>query len=264
MQSITVSGPELRGSNITLASITKPSDVASRKTKIICTMGPACWDVPTLEGLIDAGMNVARFNFSHGDHEGHKACLDRVREAATNCKKHVGILLDTKGPEIRTGFFADDAKKITLKKGENITLTADYNFKGSSKKLACSYADLATSVKTGQSVLIADGSLVLTVLSCHPSEGEVVCRIENDCSIGERKNMNLPGVIVNLPTLTDKDVDDIVNWGIKHNVDYLAASFVRKAADVHRIREILGDMNDKIKIYCKIENQEGMENYTGK
>jgi len=100
-----------------------------------------------------------------------------------------GILLDTKGPEIRTGFFADDAKKITLKKGENITLTSDYNFKGSSKKLACSYASLATSVKTGQSVLIADGSLVLTVLSCHPSEGEVVCRIENDCSIGERKNM---------------------------------------------------------------------------
>ncbi len=100
-----------------------------------------------------------------------------------------GILLDTKGPEIRTGFFADDAKKITLKKGDNITLTADYNFKGSSKKLACSYASLATSVKTGQSVLVADGSLVLTVLSCHPSEGEVVCRIENDCSIGERKNM---------------------------------------------------------------------------
>ncbi len=102
---------------------------------------------------------------------------------------HAGILLDTKGPEIRTGFFADDAKKITLKKGDNITLTADYNFKGSSKKLACSYASLATSVKTGQSVLVADGSLVLTVLSCHPSEGEVVCRIENDCSIGERKNM---------------------------------------------------------------------------
>lgn len=261
MQSHTVSGPELRGSNITLASITTPSDVLSRKTKIICTMGPACWDVPTLEGLIEAGMNVARFNFSHGDHEGHKACLDRVRQAAANRKKHIGILLDTKGPEIRTGFFADDAKKITLKKGDNITLTADYNFKGSSKKLACSYADLATSVKTGQSVLVADGSLVLTVLSCHPSEGEVVCRIENDCSIGERKNMNLPGVIVNLPTLTDKDVDDIVNWGLKYNVDYIAASFVRKAADVHRIREILGDMDGKIKIYCKIENQEGMENY---
>ena len=91
--------------------------------------------------------------------------------------------------EIRSGFFADGAKKIDLAKGENITLTADYNFKGNSKKLACSYPTLATSVKTGQSILCADGSLVLTVLSCHPSEGEVVCRIENDCSIGERKNM---------------------------------------------------------------------------
>ena len=102
---------------------------------------------------------------------------------------HIGVPLDTKGPEIRTGFFAEGAKKIDLKKGENIVLTADYNFKGSSKKLACSYSSLATSVKTGQPILVADGSLVLTVLSCHPSEGEVVCRIENDCSIGERKNM---------------------------------------------------------------------------
>merc|ERR1712194_352457 len=123
-----------------------------------------------------------------------------------------------------------------------------------------SYATLATSVKTGQSILCADGSLVLTVLSCHPSEGEVVCRIENDCSIGERKNMNLPGVVVGLPTLTEQDIDDIVNWGIKNRVDFIAASFVRKASDVHQIRKILGEHD--IKIYCKIENQEGMENYS--
>jgi pyruvate kinase len=100
-----------------------------------------------------------------------------------------GVLLDTKGPEIRSGFFAGGLKKIDLVKGASLTLTADYNFKGSAKKLGCSYPQLATSVKTGQSILCADGSLVLTVLSCHPSEGEVVCRIENDCSIGERKNM---------------------------------------------------------------------------
>jgi len=263
MQSQTsANGPELRGSNITLARVMGSTDVTNRKTKIVCTLGPACWDIPTLEGLIDAGMNVARFNFSHGDHEGHKACLDRLRQAAKNKNKHIGVLLDTKGPEIRSGFFADGAKKVTLKKGENITLTADYNFKGSSKKLACSYPTLATSVKTGQPILVADGSLVLTVLSCHPSEGEVVCRIENDCSIGERKNMNLPGVVVELPTLTEKDIDDIVNWGIKNEVDYIAASFVRKASDVHQIRQILGEMDGKIKIYCKIENQEGMENYS--
>jgi len=256
------SGPELRGSNITLKRVTTPSDVSRRKTKIVCTLGPACWDVPTLEGLIEAGMNVARFNFSHGDHEGHKACLDRLREAAKNKGTHVGVLLDTKGPEIRSGFFKDGAKKITLTKGENITLTADYAYKGDKNKLGCSYPSLATSVKPGQAILCADGSLVLTVLSCNPSDGEVVCRIENDCSIGERKNMNLPGVVVDLPTLTEKDIDDIVNFGVKNGVDFIAASFVRKAADVHKIREVLGEMDGKIKIICKIENQEGMENYS--
>jgi len=261
MQSQTsASGPELRGSNINLELVKSKIDVSQRKTKIVCTLGPACWDIPTLESLIDAGMNVARFNFSHGDHEGHKSCLDRLRQAAKNKKTPVGVLLDTKGPEIRSGFFAGGAKKIDLKKGASITLTADYNFKGNDKKLGCSYPQLATSVKTGQPILCADGSLVLTVLSCHPSEGEVVCRIENDCSIGERKNMNLPGVIVDLPTLTEKDIDDIVNWGIKNQVDFIAASFVRKASDVHQIRKILGE--HEIKIYCKIENQEGMENYS--
>ncbi|KAL3782751.1 hypothetical protein ACHAWO_003741 [Cyclotella atomus] len=258
----TASGPELRGSNITLQRIKEASDVSTRKTKIICTMGPACWDVPTLEQLIDAGMNVARFNFSHGDHEGHKACLDRVRQAAKNKNAHVGILLDTKGPEIRSGFFANGAKKITLTKGETITLTSDYDFKGDNKKLACSYQSLASSVNPGQSILVADGSLVLTVVSTDVAAGEAVCRIENDCSIGERKNMNLPGVVVDLPTLTDKDVDDIVNWGIVNDIDYIAASFVRKADDVHFIRKILGDKDGHIKIYCKIENQEGMENYS--
>jgi len=262
MQSQSASGPELRGSNITLDRIKSATDVSTRKTKIICTLGPACWEVSQLEQLIEAGMNVARFNFSHGDHEGHKACLDRLRQAAKNKNRHIGVLLDTKGPEIRSGFFANDAKKITLAKGANLTLTADYNFKGDSKKLACSYPQLATSVRPGQPILVADGSLVLTVLSCHPAEGEVVCRVENDCSIGERKNMNLPGVIVDLPTLTEKDIDDIINWGIKNEVDYIAASFVRKASDVHHIRQILGEMDGKIKIYCKIENQEGMENYS--
>eukprot|EP00984_Skeletonema_dohrnii_P023349 scaffold12432_cov103-Skeletonema_dohrnii-CCMP3373.AAC.1 len=145
MQSQSASGPELRGSNITLDRVKSATDVTTRKTKIICTLGPACWEVSQLEQLIEAGMNVARFNFSHGDHEGHKACLDRLRQASKNKNKHVGVLLDTKGPEIRSGFFANDAKKISLAKGANITLTADYNFKGDSKKLACSYPQLATS-----------------------------------------------------------------------------------------------------------------------
>jgi len=255
------SGPELRGSNITLSKVTSTTDVSTRRTKIICTLGPACWEVSQLEDLIDAGMGVARFNFSHGDHEGHLACLNRLREAAKNKGAHVATLLDTKGPEIRTGFFADGAKKIYLSKGESLVMTADYDFKGDKHKIACSYPSLATSVKTGQSILVADGSLVLTVLSVDVGAGEVTCRVENNTAIGERKNMNLPGVVVDLPTLTEKDVNDIQNWGCKHEVDFVAASFVRKGSDVTYIREVLGDMNNKIKVICKIENVEGMENY---
>lgn len=166
--------------------------------------------------------------------------------------------MDTKGPEIRTGFFAE-GNKITLVKGNEIILTSDYTFKGDSTKLACSYAELSTSVTPGQSILVADGSLVLTVLSC--GTGEIICRIENNASLGERKNMNLPGVIVNLPTLTEKDISDITEWGIPNKIDFIAASFVRKANDVIKIREILGPDNQGVKIISKIENQEGLENY---
>ena len=170
--------------------------------------------------------------------------------------------MDTKGPEIRSGFFANGAKKINLVKGQTITLTTDYAFKGDEQKLACSYPAMATSVQPGQSVLVADGSLVLTVLSCDIPAGEVQCRVENNASIGERKNMNLPGVVVDLPTLTEKDINDIQNWGIKNEVDFIAASFVRKASDIHKIREVLGEeYAKKIKIIAKIENQEGLDNY---
>ncbi|KAL7493614.1 hypothetical protein ACHAWT_005204 [Skeletonema menzelii] len=253
--------PLLAGGTISVDTVKMPTMIENRRTKIFCTLGPACWEVSQLEQLIEAGMNVARFNFSHGDHEGHKACLDRLRQAAKNMNQNVAVLLDTKGPEIRTGFFADGAKSIHLTKGEELILTSDYSFKGDNKKLACSYSKLASSVGPGQSILIADGSLVLTVISCDEA-GEVLTRIENNAKIGERKNMNLPGVVVDLPTLTEKDIDDIVNWGIKNDVDFIAASFVRKASDVQFIRKILADNNGSgIKIISKIENQEGMENY---
>lgn len=171
------------------------------------------------------------------------------------------MLLDTKGPEIRSGFFAGGAKTIDLVKNTDLILTSDYSFKGDSTKLACSYAALAKSVKPGQTILVADGSLVLTVKSVNLEAGEVTCNVENNASIGERKNMNLPGVIVDLPTLTEKDIDDIVNWGIPNEIDFIAASFVRKASDITKIREVLGPANQGIKIISKIENQEGMENY---
>lgn len=173
----------------------------------------------------------------------------------------LAVLMDTKGPEIRSGFFANGVKKINLAKDQTLVLTSDYSFKGDETKLACSYASLATSVKPGQSILVADGSLVLTVLSCDAGAGEVTCRVENNTSMGERKNMNLPGVVVDLPTLTEKDIKDIKEWGIPNEVDFIAASFVRKASDIHKIREILGEENQGIKIISKIENQEGLENY---
>lgn len=170
-------------------------------------------------------------------------------------------MLDTKGPEIRSGFFAE-GKKITLVKGETLILTSDYSFKGDNKKLACSYSSLAKSVTPGQQILVADGSLVLTVLSCDIPAGEVTCRIENNASIGERKNMNLPGVKVDLPTFTEKDVDDIVNFGIKKKVEFIAASFIRKAEDVRNLRQLLAENGGQhIKIISKIENQEGLENF---
>jgi len=251
----------LAGGNISLDSIKKETDEGVRHTKIICTLGPACWEVDQLEKLIDAGMNVARFNFSHGDHEGHAACLERLRTAAKNKNQNVAVLLDTKGPEIRSGFFADGAKKISLVKGEKITLTADYAFKGNAQKLGCSYPSLAKSVTVGQDILVADGSLVLIVSSIDEAAGEVVCTIANNASIGERKNMNLPGVIVDLPTLTEKDIDDIKNFGVKHNVDFIAASFVRKSTDIHTVKSALGEKGQHIKIIAKIENLEGLQNY---
>lgn len=188
--------------------------------------------------------------------------MERLRTAARNRQRNVAVLLDTKGPEIRSGFFKDGLKKINLVKGENIVLTSDYSYKGDNTKLACSYDKLATSVKVGQQILIADGSLVLVVLSTDEAAGEVLCRVENNAAIGERKNMNLPGVVVDLPTFTSKDCSDIVDFGIKHNVDFVAASFVRKGSDVKNLRQLLSDNNGQhIKIICKIENQEGLENY---
>jgi hypothetical protein len=171
--------------------------------------------------------------------------------------------LDTEGPEIRTGFFANDAKKIVLTKGATVILTNDCAHKGDATKLACSYHQIATSVTGGQQILVADGSLFLTVLTTDPAAGNISCRVENNCSIGERKNMNLPGVKVDLPTFTDKDVEDIVEFGIKRGVEFIAASFVLKASDVTNLRNLLKshEGGDQIQIICKIENQEGLENY---
>eukprot|EP00746_Dinoflagellata_sp_MGD_P140227 gnl/MRDRNA2_/MRDRNA2_73515_c0_seq1.p1 gnl/MRDRNA2_/MRDRNA2_73515_c0~~gnl/MRDRNA2_/MRDRNA2_73515_c0_seq1.p1 ORF type:complete len:504 (+),score=119.36 gnl/MRDRNA2_/MRDRNA2_73515_c0_seq1:96-1607(+) len=234
-------------------------DSIYRKTKIICTMGPSCWEVDKLVEIIDAGMNVARLNFSHGDHDGHGACVGRIREAAKQRpEKSVAILLDTKGPEIRTGFFAE-GKTITLEKGNPLKLVTDYEFKGDATCIACTYKELPTSVKPGGIILCADGSLSLKVTEC--GSDFVMTTVMNNCSLGERKNMNLPGVKVNLPVLQEKDKNDLVQFGIPQGVDFVAASFVQSADDVKMIRETLGPAGRAIKIISKIENEEGLKNF---
>jgi len=235
-------------------------DSFHRKCHIICTMGPSCWDVDRLVELIDCGMNICRLNFSHGDHEGHGACVERIRAAAAQRpNKTVGILLDTKGPEIRTGFFREDVgAKIDLVAGQELRLVTDYEFKGDNECFAVSYPKICQAVKAGNIILMADGSLSLKVKSV--GDDHVITEVMNSCKIGERKNCNLPGVHVELPVLQDKDVNDLVNFGIPQGVDFVAASFVQTADDVRLIRDTLGPKGRNIKIISKIENQEGLKN----
>jgi len=230
------------------------------KTKIICTLGPKSRDVDVLVELLNAGMSIARFNFSHGSHEYHQGTLDNLRLAEEKAGKMCAVLLDTKGPEIRTGFLKGN-KNVFLKVGQEVTLTTDYDVEGDENTIALSYKKLAHDVKPGSQVLIADGSIVLSVLQCLPAEGLVKCKCLNSAMLGERKNCNLPGVVVDLPTITDKDLDDILNWGIPNKIDFIAASFVRKGSDLTNIRLALGAQAPFIKIVSKVENQEGLENF---
>mmetsp|Transcript_105254 Transcript_105254/g.255516 ORF Transcript_105254/g.255516 Transcript_105254/m.255516 type:complete len:533 (-) Transcript_105254:84-1682(-) len=230
------------------------------KTRIVCTLGPVSRDVPKLEEMLRKGMNIARFNFSHGSHEYHQETLDNLRIASKNTGIRCGVLLDTKGPEIRTGML-DHGEPVFLEKDSEVTLTTDYEVKGNKNLVAVSYPSLARDVAPGSQILCADGSITFTVLSCDVDNGTVQVRCENSAKLGERKNMNLPGIIVELPTVTEKDIDDLVNFGVANRVDFIAASFVRKGSDVDHIREIMGPEGANIKIISKIENQEGLHNY---
>ncbi|TYI14017.1 hypothetical protein ES332_A08G098200v1 [Gossypium tomentosum] len=195
-----------------------------------------------IEKLLMAGMNVARFNFSHGSHAYHQETLDNLRSAMVNTGVLCAVMLDTKGPKIRTGFLKEG--KVQLKQGQEITITTDYDIKGDEKLISMSYKKLAEDVKAGMVILCADGTISFTVLSCDKEKGLVHCRCENSALLGERKNVNLPGVIVDLPTLTDKDKEDILEWGIPNQIDMIALSFVRKGSDL-----------------VEVENQEGVANF---
>ncbi|MCM3481749.1 MAG: pyruvate kinase [Staphylococcus warneri] len=227
-----------------------------RKTKIVCTIGPASESEEMLEKLMNAGMNVARLNFSHGSHEEHKGRIDTIRKVAKRLNKTVAILLDTKGPEIRTHNMKDGI--IELEKGKEVIVSMT-EVEGIPEKFSVTYDNLINDVQVGSYILLDDGLVELQVKDIDHDKGEVKCDILNSGELKNKKGVNLPGVKVNLPGITDKDADDI-RFGIKEDVDFIAASFVRRPSDVLDIREILEQEKANITIFPKIENQEGIDN----
>ena len=227
-----------------------------KKTKIICTMGPNADKRETLKALVENGMDIARFNFSHGDHEEQKARFDLLKSVRDEMKKPIAILLDTKGPEIRTGLL-ENGGKVVLKEGEEFILTSK-EIKGNVTMVYQTYSQLAKDVKPGNTILIDDGLIGLEVKEIRG--GDIVCTVRNGGELGQRKGINVPNVRVNLPGITKKDRDDII-FGIEQGIDFIAASFVRDAEAVKEIRAILKEHNaEHVDIIAKIENSEGIEN----
>ena len=228
-----------------------------KKTKIVCTIGPASESVETLVQLIEAGMNVCRLNFSHGDHDEHLARIKNIREASKITGKMVAILLDTKGPEIRTHNMKDGI--VSLVSGETVRISMT-EVEGTKEKFSISYEGLINDVVVGNHILLDDGLVDLEVTDIDTENGEIVTVVKNSGILKNKKGVNVPGVSTNLPGITDKDAADII-FGIEHDVDYIAASFVRRASDVLAISEIL-EKHDatNIQIIPKIENQEGIDN----
>jgi pyruvate kinase len=229
------------------------------KTKIVCTIGPKTQPVENIGTLIEAGMNVVRMNFSHGSHEFHAATIVNCREYLAQSKnpKFVAILLDTKGPEIRTGKLVNGGE-VELKAGNAFTFHSEKDKLGDDTQVYTTYDALADSVHPGDRILVGDGLIGFKILSVDKHTRQVRTIIENDGMLGETKGVNLPNVIVQLPAITEKDASDIA-FGVKMGVDYIAASFIRKANDVFEIRELIKGTN--IKIISKIENQEGLDNF---
>ncbi|XID95663.1 pyruvate kinase [Paenibacillaceae bacterium WGS1546] len=226
-----------------------------RKTKIVCTIGPSSESLENTKKLIEAGMNVARLNFSHGDFEEHGNRIKAIRQASEELNKTVAILLDTKGPEIRLGKLKEEP--IDLVQGEAITLTTE-EILGDIRRVPITYKELPGDVSVGSTILIDDGLIGLTVEDIQGTE--IHCRVVNSGQIKSKKGVNVPGVAISMPGLTEKDVNDI-KFGIEVGVDFIAASFVRRASDVLEIRELLERHDARhIQIISKIENQQGVDN----
>ena len=227
-----------------------------KKTKIVCTMGPNSNDENIMRRLVKEGMDIARFNFSHGSHEEQKGRMDMLKKIREEEKKPVAILLDTKGPEIRTGVLKD-GKKVLLKEGETITLTNE-EIEGDETKVSLTYKGLVDDVQIGNMILIDDGLIGLKVKE--KTETDIICTIVNGGELGERKGVNVPNVPVRLPAITEKDKEDL-KFGVEQKIDFIAASFVRNAECILEIRSYLNKCGAPyIPIIAKIENQQGVDN----
>ncbi|AUJ32202.1 MAG: pyruvate kinase [Liquorilactobacillus nagelii] len=230
-----------------------------KKTKIVSTLGPASSDLDTIVKLIEAGANVFRFNFSHGDHEEHLGRLNLVHQAEKITGKTVGIMLDTKGAEIRTTVQKEG--KIQFEIGDEVRISMDASIEGTHDKIAVTYPGLIDDVHEGGHVLFDDGLLDMQVEKIDRANNELVCKVLNEGVLGSRKGVNAPGVAINLPGITEKDSDDI-RFGLDHEINFIAASFVRKPQDVLDIRKLLEEKNmEHVQIFPKIESQEGINNF---
>ena len=225
-----------------------------RKTKIVCTIGPASESPAVLEKLIKAGMNVARLNLSHGTREEHVERIRNIRLLARELKQVVALLLDTRGPEVRVKTFSKGS--VYLKQGSLFTLTTA-EVEGNESKVSVTYPNLPQEVAAGNKVLLDDGLIALKVMRV---EGQnIVCQVETGGELSNRKGINIPGVSLSLPALSERDLDDI-RFGAQHGIDFVAASFVRKSEDILAIKEVLEDERSAARIIAKIENEEGVNN----
>ncbi len=224
--------------------------------KIVCTIGPASDNFETLKAMAEAGMNVARLNFSHGDYEGHEKKLKLIRRVERSTKKPLAALLDTKGPEIRTGHVKDG--EIFLNQGDKIILSScEQAFEGTPEKIWVNYKLLAHEVEPGQNIYIDDGTLNLEVEKIHGDD--VHCKVIVGGSLRNTKGINLPGSDITLPALSEKDKEDIA-WGIQHGMEYLAVSFVKTAQDIKDVRRLIQSYGGNMKILAKIETRQAVQN----
>jgi len=231
-----------------------------RLTPIVCTIGPKTMTVEMLGKLLDTGMNVCRLNFSHGTHEYHAQVVANLRQAikerGPDCR--CAIMLDTKGPEIRTGKLKNKTIKLTI--GQSIDVTTDLTVVGDDNRIVIDYQELCSSEKVGNTILMADGQIGLTITGIEIEKKVVHCVVINTSVLGENKNVHLPGAVITLPAVSEKDTQDL-KFGVQQGVDMVAASFIRTPEDVHQIRAAMGEKGKKIKVISKIESTEGLENF---